>query len=419
MIYFFKFILERLPLKFQAVVLAIYFISGMSVIKKRKKKKKILIFSYLRWQDDLKKLVNLSPYSFIAINQRRLEVINSYASKIKENYNINFLSLIIEIIYKIKKFDLCLTCNVAYNSEREWIGIIAKQNIPFVAIHKEFTIVDDRQINDYAIHFKNTKRKFLGSKVLVTNKQAKKILLKSKIVDEKKIIISGLLRSDFLFENKINSKENSLVLFSFGHLTGPFKGKFDIRDHYFSKNNNKGFVKLFEEVHRLFMECAINNPDLDFFIQPKNFEKGWIDEIKDVCNRYLKIDINSIKNLKIIKKSAQDLMKNSILNICLNSTVALESRIMGRNTLLPIFEEAAKKHKKNLYFINYFDLFYLAKSKIQFEKLMQKAVKKELSQSKNYKRLKTMSSYYLGNKDGKCYIRVNKILNEIIDEKKT
>ena len=271
MIYFFKFILERLPLKFQAVVLAIYFISGMSVIKKRKKKKKILIFSYLRWQDDLKKLVNLSPYSFIAINQRRLEVINSYASKIKENYNINFLSLIIEIIYKIKKFDLCLTCNVAYNSEREWIGIIAKQNIPFVAIHKEFTIVDDRQINDYAIHFKNTKRKFLGSKVLVTNKQAKKILLKSKIVDEKKIIISGLLRSDFLFENKINSKENSLVLFSFGHLTGPFKGKFDIRDHYFSKNNNKGFVKLFEEVHRLFMECAINNPDLDFFIQQKNF----------------------------------------------------------------------------------------------------------------------------------------------------
>ena len=159
MIYFFKFILERLPLKFQAVVLAIYFISGMSVIKKRKKKKKILIFSYLRWQDDLKKLVNLSPYSFIAINQRRLEVINSYASKIKENYNINFLSLIIEIIYKIKKFDLCLTCNVAYNSEREWIGIIAKQNIPFVAIHKEFTIVDDRQINDYAIHFKNTKRR--------------------------------------------------------------------------------------------------------------------------------------------------------------------------------------------------------------------------------------------------------------------
>ena len=52
---------------------------------------------------------------------------------------------------------------------------------------------------------------------------------------------------------------------------------------------------------------------------------------------------------------------------------------MGRNTLLPIFEEAAKKHKKNLYFINYFDLFYLAKSKIQFEKLMQKAVKKELT----------------------------------------
>ena len=29
-----------------------------------------------------------------------------------------------------------------------------------------------------------------------------------------------------------------------------------------------------------------------------------------------------------------------------------------------------------------------------------------------------MSSYYLGNSDGKCYVRINKILNEIIDEKK-
>ena len=419
MIYLFKFILERLPLKLQAVMLAIYFISGMSLIKKRKNRKRILVFSYLRWQDDLKKLVDLSPYNFIAINQRRLEMINSYVLKINEKYNINFLSLIIKVIYKIRKFDLCLTCNVAYNSEREWIGILEKENIPFVAFHKEFTIVDDRQIHDYAIHFKKTKRKFLGSKVLVTNKQARKILLKSKIVDEEKIIICGLLRSDFLFENQTKSKENSLVLFSFGHLTGPFKGKFDIRDHYFSKNSDKGFVKLFEEVHRIFMESAINNPDLEFFIQPKNFEKGWIDEIKDVCNRYLNKDINSIKNLKIIKKPAQELMKNSILNICLNSTVALESRIMGRNTLLPVFAEAKNKHKKNLYFIDFFDLFFLAKSKKQFKQLIQKAIKKELSQEKNNNRLKIMSSYYLGNNDGKCYIRVDKILNEIIDEKKT
>ena len=126
MIYLFKFILERLPLKLQAVMLAIYFISGMSLIKKRKNRKRILVFSYLRWQDDLKKLVDLSPYNFIAINQRRLEMINSYVLKINEKYNINFLSLIIKVIYKIRKFDLCLTCNVAYNSEREWIGILEK-----------------------------------------------------------------------------------------------------------------------------------------------------------------------------------------------------------------------------------------------------------------------------------------------------
>ena len=122
MIYLFKFILERLPLKFQAVVLAIYFISGMSLIKKRKNGKKILVFSYLRWQDDLKKLIDLSPCNFIAINQRRLEIINSYALKINEGSNTNFLSLIIKVIHKIIKFDLCLTCNIAYTSEREWIA---------------------------------------------------------------------------------------------------------------------------------------------------------------------------------------------------------------------------------------------------------------------------------------------------------
>ena len=419
MIYLFKFLFERFPLKFQAVVLAIYFISGMSLIKKSKKRKKILVFSYNRWKVDLKKLVDLSPYNYIAINQRRLEIINSYVLKINKDYNINFLSLIIKVIYKIRKFDLCLTCNIAYNSEREWIGIIEKENIPFVAIHKEFTIIDERQINGYTIHWKK-KKKFLGTRVLVANEQAKKIMVKSKIADAEKVNICGLLRSDFLFENQIKSKKDSLVLFSFGHLTGPFKGKLDIRDHYFSKNSDKGFVKLFEEVHRIFMEFAVSHPDLEFFIQPKNWEnKGWINEIKDVCNRYLKVDINSIKNLKIIKKSAQELMKNSILNICLNSTVALESRIMERNTLLPVFEEAKKKHKKNLYFADFFDLFFLAKSKTQFKKLIQKAIQKELVHAKNYKRLKLMSSYYLGNNDGKCYIRINKILNEIINKKET
>ena len=87
---------------------------------------------------------------------------------------------------------------------------------------------------------------------------------------------------------------------------------------------------------------------------------------------------------------------------------------MERNTLLPVFEEAKKKHKKNLYFTDFFDLFFLAKSKTQFKKLIQKAIQKELVHAKNYKRLKLMSSYYLGNNDGKCYIKINKILNEII-----
>ena len=105
---------------------------------------------------------------------------------------------------------------------------------------------------------------------------AKNFFVDAGVFLEPQIKTVGLLRID----NLINSKQEgvpesrpTICLFSFGHLTGRFEGKLDTRNYYFSANGDFGFVRLFEETHRVFAELALEYPEVDFLIKPKILKK--------------------------------------------------------------------------------------------------------------------------------------------------
>ena len=111
------------------------------------------------------------------------------------------------------------------------------------------------------------------------------------------------------------------------------------------------------------------------------------------------------------------MMRKSLLNICFNSTVVLESRIMGKPTLIPLFDEAKSTCKKILFFKNFFKLFLTAKSQSEFEAIIKKVIEKKIKQNGSISQIRSMSDYYFGNVDGCVKKRVAGNLEELLKKK--
>ena len=93
-------------------------------------------------------------------------------------------------------------------------------------------------------------------------------------------------------------KKKKVVLFSFGHFTGPFLNpkhlNFKSIDHYFCPLNKNGFVKLFDSVHITFFKMSKMYPDIEFLIKTKSKRKIGKKELNN-------LQFILAKNLKILK----------------------------------------------------------------------------------------------------------------------
>ena len=405
-------------INFFIYLLAIYIRLYIKRLNFCKNKKNILLFSYVRWKEDAKLLIKEKNYNYYFINDIIVEKINAIIKNIANDINKDiFLKKIIFFLNKVIRIDCCITCSVWYKREKFWSKAFSKNKIPFIANHKEFTIDDDRFVKKLANRAILVRYKFHGSMVCVNNINAKKILIDSKISEQKKIHLTGLIRADNLYKkeniNKVkNLKKKSVTLFSFGELAGPFD--YDIEEcyYYFSLNRNIGFIELFKNVHLSFVESALENPDINYYIKLKYFEDWWMQFIEDVIKENMNISLKDIPNCKIVNVTAQKLMVNSCANIVFNSTTVLESRILGCNTIIPIFDEAIKEHKNKIYFYKYLDLFTIAKSKQDLKNKINLAINGKKFFQGSIKKVKKMSNYYLGNSDGKSTQRFLKKVEE-------
>lgn len=410
-------ILNILPEFIIIYIIKIFLKKKISTLNKHLfKKKKILIFSHYRWKEDVNSLLETNKFDFFSIDIDFIQRMNGFLDQKDEKTKKRIYIKIIYYIIKNYNIDCCLTCNFAYKNEENWIKYFEVCGVPFVAIHKEYTIIDENLIDTYASSIKKIRSKFKGTAIFVVSENAKKIIIKSGLAEENKIFVTGLLRSDNLFIKR-KEKKQSITLFSFGHLTGPFTGKLETKHYYFCKYDKEGFVKLFNNVHYIFMKLSRIFPNINFYIQPKYYEYGWIDEINKISLKKFGHGLNKFKNLSIVKNPAQDMMRKSLLNICFNSTVVLESRIMGEATLIPLFDEAKSNCKEILFFKKYFKLFFTAKSQLEFEEIIKNVVQKKIKQPGTSSQVRCMSNYYFGNIDGNVKKRVADNLEKLLIKK--
>jgi hypothetical protein len=395
---------------------------------------KVLIFNENRWQQDLVALVGTRRLHLVAADIGLISRLHDFFPKAAipkpteyfmetddtvwrwRARRVEFLRHVARALRDTHGYAAIMTPAIHYATDIPWAEACEAEGIPFVTVHKEFTIIDERQLFDRADLWRKRGFRYLGRKLCVNNENARTLFLRAGVALPERIVVCGLLRSDNIaspdspYRRPPDPGHPCATLFSFGHLTGPFSTT-DTRSHYFSRLANEGFVELFRQVHVAFAEQAIAHPGVSFRMKLKNTEKWWIDEIEAVLRTDLGCSIADIPNLEVVNRWAPELIQESSVVICLNSTVVLESRILGRNTIIPVFAEAIDKYPNHVYFQNYLDQFAVATSKADLTDKIRRGLAGERLNPDRTARLDEMFTYYLGGCDGRAAHRVADVVD--------
>lgn len=244
-------------------------------------------------------------------------------NKSKKNY-YNFLDNLFNKIFKKINFHILISANYNYAWQQELAKMALKRKIPFVVLLKEFIspINDiDQNIERYTNNF------FIGSKLLVYNDNIKKSFLKKKIngIEENKIISVGIPRFDKYQNIKQDKPENNLLFFSF-----------DINDKTrHLKLSNKDKKIIFSQAYNFHMEIfkfVKENKNFNVTIKTKSNSRY----LKQVLEYARETDTASCNNLNITNsKNIYELIQNSSIVICFNSTTIFEGLLSKRVILTP------------------------------------------------------------------------------------
>jgi len=424
------------------------------IIFRKKYNLKIIIFSHHRWSDSaellnrdknicliiipnfiynrINSLFNVNPVNAFKKEKNYKKIkyenlgfwgksVNKYYYLKKEKGVLNerkkkslFISNIVKTIRFLTNIDCALTCAIHYNQEQEWASGFNNGGIPFICLHKEQSIIERSHINFRANHLKKKKQKFQGTAVVAPNKIVRDLFIKSKLIKKENIYSVGMLKFQGIIRKKNIKKKNFFTLFSFGHYTGIIVPK-NRGSHYFSQNYDEGFSKLFFNTHKIFIQSALKNKNIIFYIKPKNWADWWISEIENVIKKVTGKNSKDIKNLFITNKPSIYLINNSINIIGFNSTVLLEALVLKCKPIIPNFDEAIKTQKKNVYFKKFQKKFFIAKSKLDLSKKINKCINNADDRKFNYYfGSDDIFKYYFNSRPQNIKNKTIKIINKII-----
>ena len=128
--------------------------------------------------------------------------------------------------------------------------------------------------------------------------------------------------------------------------------------------------------------------------------------------------IDNVPNCRIVSEPAQSLMEGSLVNICLNSTTVIGSRLLNRNTVLPLFAKQLIAPNRGL-LQKFLDLFTVATSEDEFKQTLHRSLKGESFEQGDEIRLKELLRLQLGNDDGHAAGRLNHLVSNAVDQRRS
>ena len=110
-----------------------------------------------------------------------------------------YATAVLRYLKRWLKLDCAANPAIHYIVDFPWTRGGETAGVPFVTAHKEFTVLDDRQVRERIDRWKNRYRfKFLGTRLAVTNAIAEKLFTEADVAPLSKVTRTGLLRFDNL-----------------------------------------------------------------------------------------------------------------------------------------------------------------------------------------------------------------------------
>ena len=133
-----------------------------------------------------------------------------------------------------------------------------------------------------------------------------------------------------------------------------------------------GWIKLFKNTSKSILKFAEENQDIRINIKGKDYNE--ISYFKKISYNLGYENLDKIKNLKLsFNENAQDIILRSKLIISFSSTVILESAILGRDIIIPNFDECSiSNYRERIKLIDDYKLFVIANTEDQLYELIKK-----------------------------------------------
>ena len=231
----------------------------------------------------------------------------------------------------LKKLNIAaiISGNTDYGLEQPWMDVGRKFNIPWVSVVKE-GMSTDYGFSWTVDHYSDERLRFKGNKITVMCERRKNAMVQAGVAKEEDIIITGLPRTDLVFETvngmslKKSNKENWVLLFAF---------------------NNEPLPILWNDTLSVFTELAENltNKKLKFVIKTKDISDQ--EEMQSDLKR-LKLSKSLIVSNKI---SFQEIVEKSILIIGYRSTAIVELMATDIPIIIPHLAEAIQMEASGNY----------------------------------------------------------------------
>jgi len=237
----------------------------------------------------------------------------------------SYLKRMIPSLQRMINFDAILAGNLGYLSQQELAKLSEERGIPFIVLHKEGMVVQDRY-RDFANMYKN--HKFVGAKMLLINRNIQKAMLDVGVrgLSEDKDSVVGIPRLDFYFDVK-KGITKQVVFFSF---YPPNAFRFFVQD----KKMYERLVERSSDFHKLVMDFALRHEDIKVVIKTK-FAKHYFQYAKGVFATNFNEPIDNLVITNI--GSPRELIQQSMAVLGFLSTTLIEAIIAGRVIVSPYF----------------------------------------------------------------------------------
>ena len=312
----------------------------------------------------------------------------------KKNSYINFLTLTFNYIDHFIKLDGFISFNIFYYAEKHLENVCKNLNKKFIILHKE-SAFNHSEEKIAPILYKNNNDKSLSYKISVYSESQKRILINSKIVNKKQIIVNGTPRSDYAFKLRKVTPKGKVIVF--------YLIEYNRTATVFLNNKKKSWKKLYNQTLKFIFEFAKNNPNIQIILKGKT----------GAHNKH-QFDVDTLPNNCVFVDggTGHSLLKNASVVVAFNSTIVFETMASNRNLIIPNFNNENKIEKKILLKIE--NKKYLVNSKKQFfEKIkfyLNLRYKNRKLSNDDFKTLK----YFLGNTNGTSGLKLRQFLNRTI-----